>query len=266
MPWRNDGTTGLPWGWWLRVNGQVLEDAEGRKWRSVRDAFWQGLLGFPDIHVVPEQHELMLRVLTAVYSRGARGSENNNDLFEQNMMFWRFYMCWLSSIGLLEAEGPPSPLSDPLSDLGRSVMLMLQATREPDWVDLPIRSVIDAVRTADHGPLDVGREKALVAFESEVARRPYVFARERLHHSHLVTLTGIGAGARMPVLRVMWSQAFADETARDDFFAWLAERVDRWDEWAVLAYSNGAKALTQRFLSLMIERGTLRSDDDSRRG
>lgn len=258
MPLRNDDASGLQWGWWLRVNGRGLEDGEGRTWRSVRDAFWQGLLGFPDIHVAPEQHELMLRVLTAIDLRGARAAEDRNDLFDQNMMFWRFYMCWLSSIGLLQTEDRVSPLQTSLSDLGRSVMLMLQATREPDWVNLPIRSVIDAVRTADHGPLDVGREKALVAFESEVARRPCVFARERLHHSHLVTLTGIGAGARMPVLRVMWSQAFADETARDDFFAWLAERVDRWDDWAVIAYSKGAKALTQRFLSLMMEGGALR--------
>lgn len=256
MPWRNDDTASLPWGWWLRVNGHGLEDVDGRRWRSVRDAFWRGLLGFPDIHVVPEQHELMLRVLTAVGLRGGRGAEDRHDLFNGDMLFWRFYMCWLSSIGMIGNDKRESALHAPLSDLGRSVMLMLQATREPEWVDLPMPSVVEAVRSTQYGPPDDAREKALVAFESEVARRPHVFARERVHRSHLVTLTGLGVGARMPVRRVMWSQAFSDETARDDFFAWLAERVDRWEDWGLLAYSKGAAGLTQRFLSLMIESPT----------
>lgn len=256
MRWRNDDTAGLPWGWWLRVNGQGLEDADGRTWRSVRDAFWQGLLGFPDIHVVPEQHELMLRVLTAVDLRGGRGTEDRHDLFNGDMLFWRFYMCWLSSIGMIETEDRASALSAPLSDKGRSVMLMLQATREPAWADLPMPSVVEAIRSAWNDPPDDARERAMAAFERSVANRPYVFARERLPRSYLVTLTGIGVGARMPLLRVMWSQAFPDEAARDDFFAWLAARVDRWEDWGNLAYSKGAAALTQRFLSLLIQRGT----------
>lgn len=254
MRWRDDHTGNLPWGWWLRVNGQGLEDADGSKWRSVRDAFWQGLLGFPDIHFVPEQHELMLRVLTAVDRRGGRGAEDRHDLFDGDMLFWRFYMCWLSSIGMVETGDRASALSAPLSAKGRSVMLMLQATREPDWVELPMSSVVEAVRYTWNDPLDEAREKAMGAFERSVADRPYVFARERLHHCYLVTLTGIGVGARMPLLRVMWSQAFPDEAARDDFFAWLAARVDRWEDWGNLAYSKGSAALTQRFLSMMVQR------------
>ena len=58
----------LPWGWWLRANPRGYEDASGRNWASVRDAFWVGELGFPSVHFAPEQHELMLRVMTAIKS------------------------------------------------------------------------------------------------------------------------------------------------------------------------------------------------------
>ena len=34
----------LPWGWWLRVVGSSIEDSQGRRWNSVRQAFWEGEL------------------------------------------------------------------------------------------------------------------------------------------------------------------------------------------------------------------------------
>lgn len=39
----------LPWGWWLRADATGVEDEQGRRWKSVRDAFWRGRLGFPDV-------------------------------------------------------------------------------------------------------------------------------------------------------------------------------------------------------------------------
>jgi hypothetical protein len=247
-----------PWGWWLRVSGRVLQDAEGREWRSVRDAFWQGKLNFPATNGADEYQELLLRALTAIDNRGLNGAENTYDLFDGDMHSWHFYTNWLSSVDLIERINGTSPVEAALSDLDRSVMFMLQATREPDWVDLPMASVIDAIRLQEWGGADDGREEVLRLFEREVARRPYVFARERVHRLHLITLTGIGVGARMPVRRVMWSRSFADERARDDFFAWLAQRVDRWDAWGGLAYSKGSTALTEHFFSLIVEGGQLR--------
>lgn len=41
----------------------------------------------------------------------------------------------------------------------------------------------------------------------------------------MVTLTGHLVDARMPTRSRMWSLSFRDERARDDSFAWLAERV-----------------------------------------
>lgn len=78
---RHDRRAGdLPWGWWLRVNGSVIEDEQGRTWRSVRDAYWQGELRFPAVHFAPEQHELVTRVLTAIHARWYAADERQYDL------------------------------------------------------------------------------------------------------------------------------------------------------------------------------------------
>lgn len=216
----------LPWGWWLRVRDGVLEDEDGRTWRSVREAFWQGELGFPEVHFVPEQHELMLRTMSSFAHAWSEGSESMHDLFGGDMLFWRFYMCWLASIGMV---GRSSPLEGGLSAEGRSVLMMLRATREPAWERLPMSEVIDTVASSMRRPDDDGREQSLQGFERSIGLRRHVFARERVGRSHLVTLTGFasGPGARMPTLRVTWSQAFTDPSVRDDLFAWLAVRVER---------------------------------------
>ena len=244
----------LPWGWNLRVNGDFVEDADGRRWRSVREAFWVGNLGFPPAHYVAEQHELLSRVLEAKDARWHHGLESSNDLFGGDWVFWRFYSCWLSTVGLLDVTCPRSVGDASLSDLGRSVLLMLRATREPQWMSLPISDVIAAVRYAGRTMADEERERALRNFERQVAHLPSVFARESLPKLHLVTLTGIGTGARMPMKRVIWSQSFSDERVRDDFFAWLAERLDRWEDWSNLAFSSGAAALTQHLFGLFVAR------------
>lgn len=251
----------LPWGWWLRVRGGLIEDEQGRTWSNVRDAFWQGEIGFPGIHFAPEQHELMTRVLTAIDARWLAGGERQHDLFGGDMLFWRFYQCWLVSIGMLDTKGrmglPAGPLEAPLSPEGRSVMLMLQATREPEWERLPMAEVVEAVVAAGRGAADEARERALQEFERSIGRRRHVFARERVGRSHLVTLTGVATEARMPTRRVAWSQAFTDEAVRDDLFAWLAARVERWDDWGRLAHGRGGDAFTRHLLVLIVEGGGL---------
>lgn len=155
------GEAVLPWGWWLRVNGASIEDADGRQWRSVRQAFWEGQLGFPATHVVPEQLELLLRVLATMDWSWCGADETKHDLFGGDMLFWRFHQCWLSSIGLLAAGPGIDPLSAALSDDGRSVLAMLQATREPEWIPLLFADVLEAVRSADRADADDDRERAL---------------------------------------------------------------------------------------------------------
>jgi len=244
--------TVLPWGWWLRVNGAVIEDARGRCWNSVRQAYWEGELGFPATHLVSEQLELLLRVLAAVDRRWAGSDELKHDLFGGDMLFWRFYQCWMWSVGLLATDPRVDPLSASLSEQGRSVLVMLQATREPEWISLPFAAVLDTLRESNRTAADDQRERSLRAFERGVVRMSHLFARESINGLHVVTLTGLDTFARMPMRKVVWSQSFPEVRVRDDFFAWLAERVDRWEDWGGLAYSKGAGALTRHLLGLFV--------------
>ena len=240
----------VPWGWWLRARDNGIEDPDGNMWESVRQAFWEGHLRFPASHLVAEQLELLLRVLAAIDARCGLPEESRHDLFGGDMLFWRYYRCWLSSVGLTERLPSGDSLGSPLSDEGRSVLAMLIATRDPEMVTVPLSRVLDAVRAAGQTVADDEREEALRLFERGVSAMPHVFARERLNRHFLVTLTGLDTIARMPMRKVVWSKSFPDETVRDDFFAWIADRVDRWEDWYRLAYSRGADGLTQHLLGL----------------
>ncbi|WP_019516210.1 hypothetical protein [Sphingomonas sp. Mn802worker] len=223
----------------------------------MQDAFWQGQLGFCPVHFAREQHELMLRVMSAIEGRRVIDSEDRHDLFDGDMVFWRFYQCWLASIGMLEMRrldpNMQTPLSAMLSPEGISVLMMLRATRDPAWEDLPMADVIDAVKAADAGE-NGAREQALRSFERSVGLRRHVFARERIARSHALTLTGltVGSGARMPTRRVTWSMSFTDGSTRDHLFAWLAVRIARWDDWGELAFSMGADALTRHLMGMIV--------------
>lgn len=242
-----------PWGWWLRVVGGFIEDPQGRRWSSVRDAYWEGHLGFPAAHVVPEQHELLLRVLMALDRPYGDGTERRHDLFGGDMVFSRFYTCWLHAVGLTEPAGHGLTLEDRLSEEGRSVLAMLQATRDPGHAVLSFEGVRQAARAAGRTGADDAREEALRSFERGASRMQFVFAREALSGRPVVTLTGV-TGGRMPLRRVMWSLSFPDAGVRDDFFAWMAGRVDRWEDWGAMAYRKGADALTTHLLVLFAAR------------
>lgn len=217
----------------------------------MRQAFWEGHLEFPPKHV-PEQTELLLRVLAAIDHGWVGAKERKHDLFGGDMLFRRFYQCWLSSVGLIESGPRANPLKAPLTNEGRAVLAMLQATREPAWIDVPFGVVLEPVRAAARDAADAERERALQAFERGVAALPYVFAREVLNGTNMVTLTGVDTFSRMPMLKVVWNQAFADAHVRDDFFASTAVRVGRWEDWGKLAFTKGADALTRHLLGLFV--------------
>ena len=50
------------------------------------------------------------------------------------------------------------------------------------------------------------------------------------------------------VLAVSWPDG--DRFARDRFYLWLLERIDRWDEWSEMVSRDGARALTEHFMKL----------------
>ncbi|WP_254604829.1 hypothetical protein [Sphingomonas bacterium] len=241
----------LPWGWWMRSGPRGLEDGEGGVWADVRTAFWEGRLGMRSGHLAREQQEMLLRVLTSMGTRMVERGEERQDLFGGDDWFWRFYMSWLSSVGLTEQTTHFSVVGT-ITDEGRAVARMLAATREPAWADLPLRELVEAVRRADRGEADDAREVALRAFERGLTPLPHVFARECVGRVHVLTLTSIDLADRMPTRRVVWSASFQDERPRDDLFGWLAERVHRWEDWGGIARSKGAAALTTHFLALLV--------------
>ena len=114
--------------------------------------------------------------------------------------------------------------------------------------------VVEGVVTTRGTGTTAERERTIRQFEQAVGLRRHTFARERVGRSHLVTCTALQAGshARMPVRRVTWSITFLEGEPRDNLFAWLAGRVDRWDDWGEMAYQKGAEALTQHILSLLV--------------
>ena len=170
-------------------------------------------------------------------------------LFRGNLGLWTFYMCWLGTVGLLQRGS-----TDDLSPEGRSVLMMLMATRDPEWEDLPIADVMAAVVAASRDPSDRDREQALQDFERAIGLRRHVFARETVGQSQAITLTSMASGspAKMPVRRVTWSLAFDDQIVRDELFAWIAARLDHWDHWGRMAYSRGGGAFTQHLLGLVV--------------
>ncbi|WP_066483754.1 MULTISPECIES: hypothetical protein [unclassified Sphingomonas] len=234
----------LPWGWWLRVNGDALEAPDGREYGSVREAFWCGLLKFPtalmDAHL-----EFLFRVLLGFTRHRGADVEQHHDLFASDPLYWRFYISWLQSIGLLENGSA-------VSRFGRSVLLMLQATRHPEPAELPMVEIVEAVRREMAGPETQQLEQALQAFERQAGQMPTIFAREQVGRSHLITLTIMDTDSQMSLRRVVWSIGFADRLLRDRLFAWLAERVHCWERWGELAYVQGAAALTNRLITMAL--------------
>lgn len=244
-----EGVGDRPWGWWMRANGRMIEDGEGLLWPSVLDAFWHGRLEMPKAAYTAEQRELLLRVLAAADRRHLLPREADHDLFHGNVVFQRHYMSWLVSVGLTAFDLGAGPLSADLTAFGRSALDLLRVTREPEWIDLPFTAVTAQGFRDDRD--DGRREATLRAFEREVVLRRYVFAREAMPRGLAVTLTGMVEEGKVPLRRVIWSQRYPDAQGRDDFFAWLAERVDRWDDWGELALWRGAAALTQHLFVML---------------
>lgn len=68
-----------------------------------------------------------------------------------------------------------------------------------------------------------------------------------------VKLMDVQIGSNVPLTRVLWSMSFPDDHARDRLFAWLAHRVDRWEEWGELAARKGARELSELLLELAFD-------------
>ena len=250
----------LPWGYWLREVDRPIRgliDEGGRRWDSVRRAFWSGRLSMPMApeHSGPtfrqpygndremiQQMELMIAVLHVLTrSVSHQRTELANDVLDCSGIIGGHYMAWLSGHDLTRPDSDGLRLTDE----GHAALLMLKATRPEELIDVEPGGA--AMQLAG-GPsmASIGNPAVDVAgvrfvFEiGDIARRPVITLLDRE-----------SARGRMPTRKTIWSCAFRTPLERDRMFAWMCARSDRWQAWGEVA-ANGADGLTQHLLATYI--------------
>ena len=244
----------LPWGYWLVSTGAVpgeppLVDEDGREWKSVREAFWINRLGLPSIHSgwMNAIIEFMASYLAIADGRFVAPEERISDIFLGDGHLDQFFRAYLLAVGLVgEADGRPTPE-------GRAAMLMLIATRTREDADDDIG--LDWIRAnrsvADHSDRRNAAEQ-INRRERVAARMAHRFATDTIGDAPAVKLIGLRITPEIPVRSTLWTMTWTDgdRLARDRFYLWLLERIDRWDEWSAMVSRDGARALTEHFMKL----------------
>lgn len=244
----------LPWGYWLTSAGDVhgeppLVDEEGNHWRSVREAFWSGRLGLPDFHYRWADAVLgfMMSYLAIYDSRFVDGHERVRDIFHGDGHLEQFFAAYMVAAGLMHRQHE-------LTGEGRAVLLMLIATRSfeesedelgLDWISAnrALVSRADREKAADQV-----REREIVA--SRMRNR---FAADQINGCPVIKLVRFKITNEIPLRSTIWSMSWddGDRHARDRFYLWLLERIDRWDAWARLVEKHGTRALTEHLMKLV---------------
>ncbi len=244
----------LPWGYWFVSKSDVpgqppLADEAGREWGSVREAFWIDRLGLPSIHSgwMNGIMEFMASYLAILDGRFVAPEERVRDIFLGDGHLDQFFRAYLLAAGLVnDTDGRPTPE-------GRAALLMLIATRtREDAEDQIGLDWINANRTvAGHS------ERWETAEQVErrgriAARMAHRFAIDTIGNDPAVKLIGLRITREIPVRSTLWTMTWpdGDRLARDRFYLWLLERIDRWDDWSEMVTRDGARALTEHFLKL----------------
>lgn len=258
MTYEQTRNVNLPWGYWLRVQsgpGSIsYVDEAGRKWPSVRAAFWQGRLGMAPHNERnrEEQLEMLLATLAASDRQRRHPVENTLDLHDGSVRLYRLYRYWLQSIGLIGDGLNGDPFDGRTTPEGLAVVKMLLATRTPELHGAPIGA--EAIRMMAGAPEagDVTDLQRLAAFEvTAAARLANAFVRRNIGRVPVIALDHRDGAGLMPIVRTIWSVDLADGTSRDALYAWLVARVDRWDHWGSIAFRSGGAALTARLIALL---------------
>jgi hypothetical protein len=244
----------LPWGYWMVSIGSVpgespLIDEEGREWGSVREAFWIDRLGLPSIHSgwMSGIMEFMASYLAIADGRFFAPEERVRDIFLGDGHLDQFFRAYLLAAGLVnDTDGRPTPE-------GRSVLLMLMATRtrEDAAEDVGLDWII-ANRTAASHSERVAAAEQVERRERVAARMAHRFSTDTIGNDPVVKLIGLRITREIPVRSTLWTMTWpdGDRLARDRFYLWLLERIDRWDEWSEMVSRDGARALTEHFMKL----------------
>lgn len=250
IPYEQLRNPNLPWGYWcIAEEGKPgITDEYGEHWPSLRSYLWFGRLGMggSSNHGLEEQHELLLAVLAAI-ARGVVGIEGlARDMFLGGWEAARHYECWLSGHKLVKGG-----FSGALTPEGHAVLVMLASSRSAKSAAIPIGlPVIAPKRGYDWGATRDERERIIAANEAFAQGLPNRFERTDLGGDPGIKLTGLPEGPNIPLARVLWTLRFTDDHARDRFYVWLIDRLDRWQDWASIARRDGAQALSEHFLAL----------------
>lgn len=244
----------LPWGYWMVSSGSVpgeppLVDEDGREWGSVREAFWIDRLGLPSIHSgwMNRIMEFMGSYLAIADGRFVPPEERVRDIFLGDCHLDQFFRAYLLAAGLVnDTDGRPTPE-------GRSVLLMLIATRtsEDAAEDVGLDWIIANRTVATHSERMSAAEQ-IERRECVAARMAHRFATDTLGGVPVVKLIGLRITREIPVRSTLWTMSWHDGDcyARDRFYLWLLERIDRWDEWSEMVTRDGARALTEHLMRL----------------
>lgn len=244
----------LPWGYWLTSAGDVpgeppLVDESGREWDSVREAFWVGRLGLSMGYKagVNEMLEFMLSYLAIMDGRFVEPEESARDIFVGNGHLGSFFGAFMRAAGLMDDQTGRPALE------GRAVLLMLIATRTRDDADEQIG--LDWIAaTRSHARGEDRREAASIVARHEqvAARMAHRFATDMIDGAPVIKLIGLRITQEIPIRSTLWSMSWPDRDryARDRFYLWLLQRIDRWDAWSEMVTEQGSRALTEHFMKL----------------
>ncbi|WP_394269839.1 hypothetical protein [Qipengyuania sp.] len=244
----------LPWGYWMVSSGAIpgqppLVDERGRQWGSVREAFWSDRLGLPSIHSgwANAIMDFMASYLAIADGRFVAPEERVRDIFLGDGHLDQFFRAYLLAAGLVnETDGRPTPE-------GRAVLLMLIATRtrEDAQEDVGLDWIVANRTVAGHSERREAAEK-VERRERVAARMAHRFAIDTIGGDPIVKLIGLRITREIPVRSTLWTMSWSDgdRHARDRFYLWLLERIDRWDAWSEMVTQDGARALTEHFMKL----------------
>ncbi|NCP23826.1 MAG: hypothetical protein GW854_06730 [Erythrobacter sp.] len=244
----------LPWGYWLTSIGEVpgeppLVDEEGREWGSVREAFWVTRFGLAEEYCWSTNDilDFLLSYMAIVDGRFVEKGEKARDIFMCDRHLGDFVEMFLKSTDLLK------PNSRRLTLEGRAVLQMLIATRTRDDADENVGlDWIAATKGLAHSP-ERKAAAELVAHREEVATRmAHRFTTDSIDGVPVVKLIGLRITREIPVRSTLWTMSWpeGDRHARDSFYLWLVERIDRWDAWSEMVTEKGTRALTEHFMKL----------------
>jgi len=250
----DDRLAGLPWGYWLVSTSDVpgrppLVDEDGREWGSVREAFWTGRLGLPSLysHAANKVMEFMANYLAIVDGRFVAPEERLRDIFHADGHLDRFFQTYMVAAGLVrEDDGRPTAE-------GRAVLLMLMASRTAEHAEEEVGLEWIVANRAVAGHAERSDAAAEVdRRECVAARMLHRFSTDMIGRDPAVKLIGLRITQEIPVRSTLWTMTWpdGDRFARDRFYIWLLERIDRWDEWSDLVSRQGARALTEHFMKL----------------